>query len=399
MLGLAATEFAVRHVTLRLKDPDLSDVAERALVLAGDAALPALVEWLGSAVPSDRRAALQVALGALGQGGSVPSPWLVSVRASVADDDPETAALAVRVLSRVGDEGDIAHVASVATHASWSVSSASTAALATLAARFPGAALAYVRRGATDGAPVPVLLALAGVLHGTPHAYDGTRALAERGFASDDPRVRRMAVLTLADAYGKEATESIAFALADEDSSVRVAAVRALGVLGEAVRLDALVAAGSDPALVGPALVALLTTDRRLAEARMLSLVRSADPVLASIAVEVSARALPSVRVEVLRVALAHATTDVVIGALAEIDSELVAALVEPLARLSADPKPEVRSLVASVFGSSSFEGARAHLVACHGRETDPIVRTVLEDALASVAGADGRDASGSAVP
>ncbi|MFO0669116.1 MAG: HEAT repeat domain-containing protein [Polyangiaceae bacterium] len=206
----------------------------------------------------------------------------------------------------------------------------------------------------------------------------------ERALRSADARARLRDREALA-ASGARRSPTIRSRSPTRDADVRLSAVRALGALGAAGPLRALVRESSDEETVSVALRALSAADLATALEVARELVRGSDAALASTAVEVLSRPPGAERARGLLLALEHADKDVVALALAELGPDIAGAGEEVFARVAdclTHPAWEVRRLASELLGQGRSPEARALLRARLEHELEPAVREVLQGAL-----------------
>jgi HEAT repeat protein len=181
----------------------------------------------------------------------------------------------------------------------------------------------------------------------------------------------------------------VAFALADEERDVQLAAVRALGKLRRAEPLCNVIGASRDPELVAAALRALGDADPERAFRAARPLVKHLDASIACAAVEAIGRlapkastATPSDRQDALFQALSHPEVEVVKVALAELATALDARTLARLGLCLDHGSWEVRRTAAELLGQEGGPSARALLRARFEREKDTAVREAIARAV-----------------
>jgi HEAT repeat protein len=281
-------------------------------------------------------------------------------------------------------------VSALTSHLDDRVEAAAANAVAVLAARHGTAARTLLRGARKQRDPLVLVCVLLGAIAPSHKLRDEDVRVLELALAHDNARVRRAAVDALAHSRRSAAAEAVAFALSDEEQEVRLAAVRALGRLG---RIEPLVelagAAGADPVVLAAALRVLGEVDPPLAVDTAGPLVHEPDAAVACAAVEVLGRLAPagSGRVAVaceraMLAALEHPDPQVVKLSLSLLGSRPVR---EALARVAGclDHRSwEVRRAAAERLGRERMPGAEALLRARFSRETDPVVRDAIAEAL-----------------
>jgi HEAT repeat protein len=403
VLGLLRSVDDVAALALALEDDDVAERADLGLRMFGWSVVPALLAAVRAARPAVRAAAVSLAASLDGVDAATLLPGL---RECLAESWPDVTAAAVEGLGRFGDGDDLRRVARLLDHVDERVAAASARATAELAARHVEAARELLRdsRPATD--PVALGCLLLGAIASRQPLQEGDIRLLERAVAHDDPRVRRAAIDALAQSGGDAAAETVAFALADEEHDVQLAAARALGRLGRPEALVGIVSDTRDPSLAGAALRALSDADpsRALASAR--PLVNHPDAGIACAAVEAIGQ-LPSIRVgahpsgidaareDALFSALEHSSAEVVKLALSLVGTEPGARALARLGLCLDHGSWEVRRLAAELLGQDRRAEAEGLLRARFERERDPIVREAIASAFSIRAPPTTRSAGG----
>jgi HEAT repeat protein len=254
-------------------------------------------------------------------------------------------------------------------------------ALAALGVWYPEEASALLASIDPTGAQAIAGAALVPTRPGT--KTDEGVAFLERAIAHRDARARRVAVEALAAIGGKRAGENVAFALADEEREVRLAAVRALGQLGNAEPLANLVESSDDHELVVSALRALGEADKARGFAAARARVHSPSAEIDGAAGEAIDRFGPSGdREDALFEALGHPDSEVVKLALSSLATNLDARALARLGMSLDHESWEVRRLASELLGQSKSPSAQALLRARLEREKEPVVRDALTNAL-----------------
>ena len=195
-------------------------------------------------------------------------------------------------------------------------------------------------------------------------------------------RVRRAAVDALAAMGDPSASDAVAFALADEEDDVVLAAIRALGRMGHTEPLLMLLRTTKDAGEVASALLALseASPEDALLAARPLVLI--ADPGLACAAVEAIGQLRVARRNDALFLALGHPEPEVVKAALVEISREADEGALEKMSQCLDHESFDVRSVAAQLLGAEGSPASHAHLRARLERETHPLARDAITGAL-----------------
>ncbi|HWL89692.1 MAG TPA: HEAT repeat domain-containing protein, partial [Polyangiaceae bacterium] len=275
---------------------------------------------------------------------------------------------------------------SLTNHFDVRVAKAAVMALGAITAWHPGPARMLLRGLSPDGEHVTagcaMVAALAGVSDAAPDVDFVRRALSH-----GDPRARRVAVESLAtlgidETRGEEARRAVVFALADEEREVSLAAVRALGRLGHAEPLVALIGSSDERDVIAATLRALCEANLHQGLLAARPLVKSGDVAIACAAVEAIRGSSGSLRDDVLFDALEHPDPEVVKLALAELSRAPDARALARLGTCLDHASWEVRRLASELLGHSKVPAAKELLRARLEREKEPIVRGALTLAL-----------------
>ncbi len=290
---------------------------------------------------------------------------------------------ALKALAMAGTSDEIALVVPIARHPEGRVANVALSALSSIAVKDPHAALTALARvdpTGPDAACGCVLIdarARAGL-----GASPADISFLETALMQGAVLARREALEALATIGGEEAADTAAFALADEEREVVLAAVRAMGRLGRAEPLERLAGGASDPVLIAAVLRALGEADpERFLEAAQ-PLVRSPQSAIASAAVEALGRVEGRMREDGLFAALDHPDPEVVKLALTEVGRAPDARALARLGMCLDHSAPDVRRLAGELLGNAGGPGAQALIRARLVRERDPQVRTALTESL-----------------
>jgi HEAT repeat protein len=166
--------------------------------------------------------------------------------------------------------------------------------------------------------------------------------------------------------------------------------VRALGRLGRAEPLVALLGAARDPTTVAAALRALAAADRDRALQAAQPLVRSRDAGVASAAVEALGALTGPARDDALFAALEHDDTEVVKLALSELGRALDARSLTRVGTALDHAAHDVRRMAAELLGQDGSVAARGLLRARLDREKEVSVRVAIASALSARRGGSG---------
>lgn len=391
VLGALGVAAAAEACVSWLADARCFAEADDALFRLGPAAIPALLGGVRSAEDETAAACLDLL-------GRLPSETVTAevqraLISALSAASPEVVRAALGALTRVGDAeclpalvrllGDDALVSSV------------EPALSATSQRHPGRAVGLVQLDGAEGSPAHASALVIGAL--APRAklpsFDGDdlTAFLVRLLKSTSHEERRAALVALAELGSAAALDAVRFALADEESSVRTEAVRALGRLRDrdlsAVGVPALlevVSEARDPELLFAALRALGESSDPRALSLLGPLVRSTDARVAVSAVEALARHADVRRLSSLFDGLHHPEPEVVKAAMLAIAAEPDPRVVVHLGACLDQQAWDVRRLAADLLGRAPSEASAALLRARLGIEPDPMVRDALSRALES---------------
>lgn len=380
VLGLVGSPEDVSLAVEALGDGELIRDATLSLKLFGVHAVAPMVNAERTASPAVRAAILSLLPGLPeGEAGTVSK----LLRDALLDMSPEVVASAVKSLGILGAEADLSRIVLLVGHEDARVRTAAIGALGNLAARTGKAARALALSMDVASSETAAACVIWGALaEVSPLSVDEV-AFLKGALLHEEARTRRLAVQALALSPDEGTGDAIAFALMDEEREVRMMAARALGSLGRADHLLAVVRTGQDPDLIGVALRALSTADPDRAFRAARPLVRSTDPAVACAAVEAIGELDNPRREEVLFEALEHPESEVVKVALSEIASASSAASTVSRLGLCLDHASwEVRRLAAELLGQSGGDGAKGLLRSRYEREKDPMVREAIASAV-----------------
>jgi HEAT repeat protein len=388
---------AVQAALDALDEPTLEAAARGALVRLDLAALPALVDRLRAAPPSqgpravphpgnpDPTLAMLDAVAAIAEAsgrrtGPPPAPVPDAIDAvceAARRDEPSIAAGALFALSRIGSIEDLPLAARLARSGDAPVARAAEGAVAAITRRSEADAAVFAREAARADplAAALVIGALGPRAEPVLDAEGGDFAFLEREVRSGDPAARRAAALAIAEVGGPDAPDVLGRALSDERRDVQLAAARALGRLhaGPASRRVPPEAAGprstlerpsraGDPDLVAAAVDALSppvpegeppASSRDELVAALASIVAVADASIALAAVNALARVPEDAagRAPALALALGHGDADVVVTALRKLGRSTPA---PALAACLAHPSADVRRAADELAGGAT---------------------------------------------
>ncbi len=384
-LGLLRMRSDVPTLVRALEDEEIAPRAEFALRLFGKDAIQPLLEAGRASIPPVRAATISL----VPMLSDSPGPFaLDALREAALDPNPEIATAAIAAMAFAGDAEDLETLAPHATSSDPRIAGTACSALETLAARHVGHARALLSRIDAVGGSAVVGCVLIGAM--AERAKSAAALVVDpadivflrAALDHDDVRVRRAAVDALASIGDSIASDAVAFALADEEEDVVLAAIRALGRIGRAEPLLMLLRTTKDARVVASALLALseASPDDALQTARPLVLL--SDPVLACAAVEAIGKLREARRNDGLFLALEHPEPEVVRAALVEISRNVDERALEKIGQCLDHPSFEVRRLAAHLLGAEGNAPAHARLRAALERESDPIVRDAIAEAL-----------------
>ena len=407
ILGLLRAPADVPELVRGLADGDVTEQAELGLAWFGEDVVAALVAEGTASSPAVRTAALSLLPHLTTR---VDDATLEALREALQSTSADVLTAALQALAMIGDGADLARVAPHATGNDPRIAATASAALTTLAGRHVADARALADTIAPDAknAVVGCLLRGASAVpdvnrsqrgvgwaevpegRANPLAWheENPHEVADISFlrgALDhrDVHVRRAAVDALGAIGGSTAAVVVARALADEERDVVLAAVRALGLLGQAERLLALLDGVTDAVVVAAALRALGEANPERAFEAARPLLFSEDPLVAASAVEAIGQLHGSRRDDELFPALEHPHPDVVKSALVVLSRDMSREALAHVGRCLDHPSYEVRRFAADLLVSQADGAAHALVRARMDREPDPAIREALAVALA----------------
>ncbi len=387
-LSIVHEESDVPTLVDALSDPDVAEHASASLELFGRSATHALAELLPS-VSQATRAVLLSLIPRLSRGDADSRPHLDSqllslLREGVDEAAAEVAVASVRGLAASGDESDLGRLVPIVASAEPRVALAASSALRTLALRFPDAARQLLRALDPDREHAAAGCALvSAIAESSPDQLsEHDFGFVERALAKGDARARRVAIDALALIGGTRAGDSVAFALADEERDVRLAAVRALGRLRRADPLRGVLSHSHDQELIAAALRALAEADPQRAVEEARELLKTADTAIACAAVEAIGHADLPERVGALADALTHAQPEVVKRAMTELARDADVASYVSIASCLDHSSWEVRRLASELLAHVHESKVIGLLRVRLETEKEPVVRDALNAAL-----------------
>jgi HEAT repeat protein len=222
-------------------------------------------------------------------------------------------------------------------------------------------------------------------------------AFLSRALSAENTLVRRASAEALAEIASPLGLEAVVFALTDEDRSVQVAAVRALGRMraedGSSVGLGqllVLVERSEDEALIVAAIRALGDAQDARSVGVLRNLARSGPPRRAVAAIEAVARLQDPRRVDALIDALGHPDAEVVKAALRALADEVDARVLPHLGACLDHEAWDVRRLAADLLGHSGGQAYVGTLRAKLAVEAEPLVKEAIQRALSELETASG---------
>lgn len=316
-----------------------------------------------------------------------------ALTAALSDSSPDVLRSALGALTRVGDADCLSELVRLLPDPT--LVSLIEPALGAVSQRYPQRALTFVRLGSSQGSPAHasalVIAALASRSRLTGFDAGELTACLMRLLMSTSHAERRAALMALAELGSAEALDAVRFALADEEPSVRVEAVRTLGRLRDreqgAVGVPALLEVAAEPRdaqLLVAALRALGESSDPRGLAVLGPLVRSNDASVAVTAVEALARHADARRLSLLFDGLHHPDAEVVKAAMLAIAAEPDARVTVHLGACLDQPAWDVRRLAADLLARAPSEASASLLRARLSVEQDPMVKEALTRALES---------------
>ena len=365
--------------------------ADHALFLIGAAAIPALL--VGAAAEENETAAACLDLLGRLPAEAVTADARRSLNSALSSPSADVVRAALGALTRVGDANCLSELVRLLDDIS--LVSTVEPALVAVSQRHPERALTFVQLSSPQGSLAHAAALMIAAL--SPRAklgsFDGGEltAFLVRLLMSTSHEQRRAALLALGELGSAEALDAVRFALADEEQSVRVEAVRTLGRLKgkdqSSVGVPALlevVEEARDPVLLLAALRALGESSDPRALLVLGPLVRSTDARVAVAAVEALSRHADPRRLSSLFDGLHHAEPEVVKASMLAISAEPDPRVIVHLGACLDQQAWDVRRLAADLLGRAPSEASAALLRARLSVEQDPMVKDALSRALES---------------
>lgn len=388
VMGALRLEEASASALSALGDDQLLAEAHEVFLLLGSRGLDTLVEGSQHSNAQVRASAIGL-LSRICADRDAPIAERVA-RNGLTDPSSQVRREALAALSRIGDADSLGEVArSLAPDAPVATLSAGEAALRRLSLRYPEAARDLaLHAGHAEPAAYPACVVIS-ALGGARGSVKADLAFLSDALSNPSARVRRSAVEALASLAGEDTAETVAFALTDEERSVREAAVAALGRMrsesGDASGLPYLVAMVerfSDPELIAAAARAMGETDDPSAAAALAPLVGSGHALVAISAIEALSRRGDPRHARAFQSALSHPQPEVVkaaLLALSELDQPGLSSL---LAECLEHPVWDVRRLAADLLGRVGGAEVERLLRARLEREDSAAVQEAIARAL-----------------
>ncbi len=239
-----------------LADDQIAEAAERSLRFYGQNDGTGLLTATKTAGPVARGAAISMVPLVSRDGDAV-----LLLREALTAAEPDVVVAALRGLSELGQAQDLEQVRVLSSSQNPSVCVAASHTIAALAELYPDAAgAAWVRAASRADVDLAgcVLAACAPAAASEPD--DGQKRIGYlvRAAGHPEPRVRTAAIEGLGGFTGNsDARDAVTFAVADEEPSAALAAVRSLAALGETETLTQVLGRSKDASLLGAAFDAL----------------------------------------------------------------------------------------------------------------------------------------------
>ncbi len=235
-----------------LADDQIAEAAERSLRFYGQNDGSALLSATKTAGPVARGAAIFMMPLVARDGDAV-----LLLRDALLAEEPDVVVAALRGLSELGQAEDLERVRALTSSQNPSVSVAASHTIAALAEQYPEAAAAAWARSASheDVELAGCVLAACAPLGAGDARDTGLRvSYLVRAAGHPEPRVRTAAVEGLGGFPGNaDARDAVTFAVADEEPSAALAAVRSLAALSELETLTQVLGRSKDASLLGAA--------------------------------------------------------------------------------------------------------------------------------------------------
>ncbi len=369
-----------------LSDVRLLGEANETLSLLGARAVPALLERLAGADPETCAACIEI-VAALSDRSSIPLT-VATIRDWAESAEPVVVRAGLKAITLLGDATCLKTVG--CRLGSADTANAAEAALSALAQRYPEAARSLARGAGAEGPEAHAAAVIQGALPGPIRdSVAEDVAYLSLLLMSPDKAVRCAALAGLGHAGSELGAEAVGFALTDEESEVRYAAMLALsrlrgadGALVGLSRLLALVEGSADDELTAAALGALADSDDARVLGVLRPLVRNAGSEVAVAAIEALARLSDPRRFDALIEGLSHAELEVVKASILTLGDSSDPRVIAHLGACLAHQAWDVRRLSADVLGRAGGEPARLLLCARLSSEDNPRVLEALGRAL-----------------
>ena len=392
LLALAKDETALGQIIAQLTADAAAPDTLSALQAWGEQAVEPLVQLSSTLeAPEERAVALELAadLVAVSPTRTAPLGRLVrdSLRPALHDHDPVVVAAAARSLAPYVEASDASTLVQCALSADPDVARSAARALEKLVETERDAVERALREIEIENTQAPALASVLAVLGG-PEALDRLRSL----LSADESSVRRAALHALGRIGGARAAAMVALALADENSDVQVAAATVLGRLrdeqgGVPGASELMLAVQSEHAQVRAAVARALGATKlpRVIEP-LCELLLDSDSGVAIAAVDALGEISGGALGDHLKDALTHQDREVVKAALRALASARAESAPAELIAALAHEAWDVRQLAAELLGELHAQAARPALAAQLARESDDLARAALSDALRQLA-------------
>jgi len=391
IVGALGVPASAKLAVTWLSEPRCYAEADQALFLLGQSAVTALLAGARSSEAETAGACLDL-IGRL-PAEAVDGDARRMLSAALASPSSDVVRAAVGALTRVGDADCLRELVRLLQDPA--LVGLVEPALAAISLRYPEQALLLVAPDTAEGpaAHAAALIIAALASRSRLAAVDRSELtdFLTRLLMSPSHDGRRAALAALAELGAGEALDAVKFALADEEQSVRVEAVRALGKLTgpdqSPVGVPALLEVAAEPldaVLLLAALRALGESSDPRAIAVLGPLVRATDARVAVAAVEALSKHADSRRISSLFDGLHHTEPEVVKAAMLAIAAEPDPRVLVHLGACLDQPAWDVRRLAADLLGRSPNEASAGLLRARLSVEHDPMVKEALTRALES---------------
>jgi HEAT repeat protein len=253
VLGLVRHPDDASRFVDALADDAIAEAAELALRLYGQNDAHALLTATKTASPPARGAAISIVPQVTRDGDA-----LAVLRDALSAEEHDVVVAALRSLSQVGQAEDLARAVVLASHENASVSNAAAHALAALTSSWPDEAKKQWLRLREEEEATLAGCVLAACISREQEDEGRRVEYLVRGAGHPEARVRSVAIEGLGGfPASSDAKAAVTFAVADEEPSAALSAVRSLAALGDAEALERVIQRSKDASLVGAACDAL----------------------------------------------------------------------------------------------------------------------------------------------